>query len=93
MAGGCEKVVAVGSWIGTGAVSGGELNKYGEADKAAENMGWAGRAAEGKKGVGEAAAVQANCIWLISETIETLNFPKKSCPEWDQPQRLAENLL
>jgi hypothetical protein len=36
MAGGCE-VIAVGNWIGTGAGTGGQLNKYGEADKAAEN--------------------------------------------------------
>jgi hypothetical protein len=30
--GGCEEVVAVGSWIGTGAGNGVELNKKGEAD-------------------------------------------------------------
>jgi hypothetical protein len=29
MAGGWEEVVAVGSWIGTGAGTGGELNKHG----------------------------------------------------------------
>jgi hypothetical protein len=38
MAGGCEEVVAVGSWIGTGAGTTGELNKYGEVDEAAENI-------------------------------------------------------
>jgi hypothetical protein len=48
----------------------GELNKHEEA----------GRAAEGKYGVGEAAAVQANCIWLISRATVTLNFLKKSMP-------------
>ncbi len=81
MAGSCEEVfVAVGSWIGTRAGTGGELNKYGEADEAAENTGLAGSAAEGKKGVGDAAAAQANCIWLISGTIVTLNFLKKSMP-------------
>jgi hypothetical protein len=78
MAGGCEEVITVGSWIGTGAVTGGELNKYGKADEAAENKVWAGGAAEGKKGAGEAAAVQANCIWLISGTTVTFNFLKKS---------------
>jgi hypothetical protein len=34
-AGGCEEVVAVGSWIGTRAGTGDELNKKGEADGAA----------------------------------------------------------
>jgi hypothetical protein len=53
MAGGWEEVAAAGSWIGTGAGTGGELNKHGEV----------GEAAEGKYGAGEAAAVQANCIW------------------------------
>ncbi len=48
MAGGCEEVVAVGSWIGTGAGTGGELNKQGKADEAAENKKGAGEAAEGK---------------------------------------------
>ncbi len=48
MAGGWEEVVAVGSWIGTGARTGGELNKQGEADMAAENKEGAGEAAEGK---------------------------------------------
>jgi hypothetical protein len=80
MAGGYEEVVAVGSWIGTGAGTGGELNKYCEADGAAEYMGCAGGAAEGKKGAGVDAAAQANCIWLISGTTVTLNFLKKSMP-------------
>jgi hypothetical protein len=80
MAGGHEKVVAVGSWIGTGAGTGVELNKEGEADGAAENIGWAGSAAEGKRGAGEAAAVEANCIWLISGETVALNFLKKSMP-------------
>ncbi len=70
MEGGCEEVAAAGSWIGTGAGAGGKLNKYGEAD----------RAAEGKLGVGEAAAVQVNCIWFISGAAVTLNFLKKSMP-------------
>jgi hypothetical protein len=39
-----------------------------------------GEAAVGKEGAGEAAAVQANCIWLISGTTVTLNFLKKSMP-------------
>jgi hypothetical protein len=80
MAGGCEEVVTVGSLIGAGAGTGGELNKCGEADEAVENMGWAGRATEGKKGADLAAAVHANCIWLISGTTVTLNFLKKSMP-------------
>ncbi len=72
------------SWTGI------ELNKKGEADKAAESIGWAGRAAaskkvaggaaDGKKVVGKAAAEQANCIWLISGETVTLNFLKKSMP-------------
>jgi hypothetical protein len=78
MAGGCEEIDAVSSWIETGAGTGGKLNKYGEGDEAAEYMGWAGGAAEGKKGAGGAAAAQANCIWLISGTTVTLNFLKKS---------------
>ncbi len=53
MAGGWEEVAAAGSWIGTGAGTSGELNKHGEA----------GEAAVGKYGAGEAAAVQANCVW------------------------------
>jgi hypothetical protein len=36
MAVGCEEVAAAGSWIGTGTGAGGELNKYGESDGAAE---------------------------------------------------------
>jgi hypothetical protein len=47
MAGDCVEVAAAGSWIGTGAGACGKLNKYGEAD----------RAAEGKLGAGEAPAV------------------------------------
>jgi hypothetical protein len=70
MAGGWEEVAAAGSWIGTGAGTGGELNKHGEA----------GGAAAGKYGAGEAAAVQANCIWLMSGATVTLNFFKKSMP-------------
>jgi hypothetical protein len=70
MAGGWEEVATAGSWIGTGAETGGELNKHGEA----------GGAAEGKYGAGEAAAVQANCIWLISGATVTLNFLKSSMP-------------
>ncbi len=61
---------AAGSWIGTRAVTGGKLNKHGEA----------GEAAVGKYGVGEAAAVQANCIWLMSGATVTLIFLKKSMP-------------
>ncbi len=70
MAGGCEEVAAAGSWIGTGAGASGKLNKYGKADMATE----------GNLGAGEAAAVQANCIWLISGATVTLNFLKKSMP-------------
>ncbi len=62
LAGGCEEVVAVGGGIGTGV----ELNKKGEADEAADRNGWVGGATEGKWGAGEAAAEQANSIWLIS---------------------------
>jgi hypothetical protein len=80
MAGCCEEVIAVGSWIGTGAGTGGELNKHGEADEATENKRGVGEATEGKKGAGEANAVQANCTWLISETTVTLNFLKKLMP-------------
>jgi hypothetical protein len=36
MAGGCEEAAAAGSWIGTGAGSGGKLNKYDEVDGDAE---------------------------------------------------------
>ncbi len=63
-AGGCEEVVAVGSGIGTGAGTSVNLNKRGEADEAAKNIGWAGGATE----------EQANCIWLISVETVTLNF-------------------
>ncbi len=78
MAGGWEKVVAVGSGIRTGAGTGVELNKKCEVDEATENIGWAGGAAEGKKLAGWATAEQANCIWLISGETVTLNFCKKS---------------
>ncbi len=80
MTGGCEEVVAVGCGIGTGAGTGVKLNKKGEADKAADNNGWAGEAAEGKWRAGETTAEQANCIWLISGEAVTLNFLKKSMP-------------
>ncbi len=56
------------------------MNKKGEANEAAENNGWEGGAAECKCGVGEAAAEQSNCIWLISGETVTLNFLKKSIP-------------
>jgi hypothetical protein len=68
MAGGWEEVAAAGSWIGTRTGTSGELNKHGKA----------GGAAEGKYGAG--AAVQANCIWLISGATVTLHFLKKSMP-------------
>jgi hypothetical protein len=48
MAGGWEEVIALGGGIRTGAGTGVELNKNGEADEAAENIGWADEAAEGK---------------------------------------------
>jgi hypothetical protein len=70
MAGGWEEVAAAGSWIGAAAGTGGELNKH----------EGAGGAAEGKYGAGEAAAVQANCIWLITGATVTLNFLRKSMP-------------
>ncbi len=70
MAGGWEEVVAVGGWTGTGAGTGVEVNKHGEADEAAVS----------KLGAGEAAAAQANCIWLMSGETVTLNFLKKSMP-------------
>ncbi len=74
MAGGWEEVAAADGWTGTGAETGVELNKHGEADEAAVNS----------LGAGEAAAVQANCIWLMSGETVTLNFLKKSMPrmEW-----------
>jgi hypothetical protein len=83
MAGGWEEVAAAGSWIGTRAGTGGELNKHGES----------GGATEVKYGAGEAAAVQANCIWLISGATMTLNFLKIQCPEWDWPQSFAKNWM
>jgi hypothetical protein len=92
MAEGCVEVIAVGSWIGTGTGTGGELNKYGDADEAAEKKGGAGGATEGKKGAGGAAAVQANCIWLMFGTIVTLNFLRKSMPS-DQSQWFAKNWM
>jgi hypothetical protein len=64
MAGGCEEAVTVGSLIGTGAGTGGELNKCGEADEAVENMGWAGRATEGKKG-GRLGCCSARKLYLV----------------------------
>ncbi len=70
MAGGWEEVAAAGSWIGAGAGTGRELNKHEGADEAAE----------GNFGAGQAAAVQANCIWLISGATVTLNFLRKSMP-------------
>ncbi len=70
MAGGWEEVAASGGWTGTGAGAGVELNKHGEADEAAVN----------NLGAGEAAEVQANCIWLMSGETVTLNFLKKSMP-------------
>ncbi len=79
-AGGCEEVIAVGGELGTGAGTSVELNKKGEADKAAENIGWADGAAKGKTLAGGAAAEQANCFWLISGETVTLNFLKKSMP-------------
>ncbi len=78
MAGGWEEVVVVGGGITIGTVTGVELNKKCEVDKAAKNIGWADGAAEGKILVGWAAAEQANCIWLISGETVTLNFCKKS---------------
>jgi hypothetical protein len=41
MAGGCEDVVTVGSLIGIGAGTGGELNTHGETDEATEKD-WVG---------------------------------------------------
>ncbi len=49
-AGGCEEVVAVGGRIRTGAGTGVKLNKKGgEAEDAAENIGWVNGATKGKK--------------------------------------------
>jgi hypothetical protein len=70
MAGGWEEVAAAGSWVGAEDGTSGELNKHEGADGAAE----------GKYGAGEAVAVQANCIWLISGATVTLNFFRKSVP-------------
>jgi hypothetical protein len=70
MAGGWEEVAPAGSWIGTGAGTGEELNKH-------EGVGGA---AESEYGVGEAAAVRANCIWLMSGATVALNFLRKSMP-------------
>ncbi len=58
------------SQTGAGAGTGGELNNY----------GGAGEDAVGNLGAGEAAAAQANCIWLMSGETVTLNFLKKSMP-------------
>jgi hypothetical protein len=73
MAGGWEEVIAAGSWVGTGAGTSVEVGGEDKADEAAES----------KEGAGEAAAVQANCIWLISGTTVTLNFLKKSMPRME----------
>jgi hypothetical protein len=72
----------VGGGIRTGAGTGVELDTKNDADGAAENIGRAGGAAEGKKLAGRVAAQQANCIQLVSgETeTETFNFLKKSMP-------------
>ncbi len=70
MVGGWEEVAAAGGWIGTGAGTGVGLNKHEEADEASVN----------NLGADEAAAVQANCIWLVSGETVTLNFLKKSMP-------------
>jgi hypothetical protein len=70
MAGDWEEVAAAGSWIGARAGTGGELNKHEGASGATES----------KYGAGEATAVQANCIWLISGATVTLNFLSKSMP-------------
>ncbi len=48
LSGGCEEVVTVGGRIRTGAGTGVELDQKNEADGASENIGWVGRAAEGK---------------------------------------------
>ncbi len=70
MVGGWREVAAAGGWTGTGARTGVELNKHGEADEAALN----------NLGADKAAAVQANCIWLMFGETVTLNFLKKSMP-------------
>ncbi len=85
MAGGWEEVAAAAGWTGTG--TGVELNKHGEADEAAV----------GGLGAGEAAGVQANCIWLMSGETVTLNFLKKSMPRMGPAtaacKKLAEKSL
>jgi hypothetical protein len=48
MAGGWEEVVAVGSWIGTGDGTSGEVGSKDEVGKAAESKEGVGEAAEGK---------------------------------------------
>ncbi len=48
MAGGWEEVVAVGSWIGTGDGTSGEVGRKDEAGEAAESKEGVGEAAEGK---------------------------------------------
>jgi hypothetical protein len=48
MAGGCEEVVAAGSWIGTRAGISVGVGSRGEADEATKNKEGAGEAAEGK---------------------------------------------
>ncbi len=63
----------MGGRIRTRAGTSVKLNKKCEVDEAAENIGWADRAAGGKKLVGWEAAEQANCIWLISGETLTLN--------------------
>ncbi len=78
-----EEVVLVGGGIRTGARTGVELDKQNEVDGADE----------GKILAGGAAAEQANCLWLISGETVTLIFSKSQCPEWGQPQRLAERFM
>jgi hypothetical protein len=77
---GWEEFIALGSWIGHRAGAGGKLNKHGGVDEAAENEKRAGKTAEGNQMAGGAAAVQTNCIQLMSGTTVTLNFLKKSMP-------------
>ncbi len=82
MAGGWEEVAAAGSWVGAEAGTGEELNKHEGADGAAE----------GKYEAGEAVAVQANCIWLISGATVTLNFLRKSMPRMGPATAACNNL-
>ncbi len=42
------RIRVAGSWIGTRAGTGGELNKHGKVEEAAENNEGAGEATEGK---------------------------------------------